>query len=97
MRHLATSEQVVFAREAARRTIVKHRGESWRSMRRHLRSEVLRYGDMSMYILLFRLALFILGWWLANNVSEPSSVMTSEEPWADQEQFEFESDEVDDA
>jgi hypothetical protein len=97
MKNIASSEQVVFAREAARRTLVACRGESRRTMRRHLRSEILRYGDMSMYILLFRLALFILGWWLANNVSEPSSVMTSAEPWADQEQFEFESDEVDDA
>lgn len=95
MKLTVTAEQVIIAREAARRAMERHPGGTRREFRRFLKVEVARYGDVSTYILLIRLALFILGWWLANKIAEPSSVMTAEEPWADQEHFTFDSEEED--
>jgi hypothetical protein len=95
MKITASAEQVIIAREAARRSLVINPRGTRREHRRFLKSEVARYGDIGMYILLIRLAMFIIGWWLANQVAEPSSVMTADEPWADQDQFTFESEEDD--
>ena len=97
MKLIANAGQVIVAREAARRALERHPDGTRREYRRFLQVEVARYGDISTYILLIRLALFILGWWLANKVVEPSSVMHAEEPWADQDHFTFDGEEEDDA
>lgn len=95
MKFTASADQVVIAREAARRVLVAHSDQSKRTMRRHLKTEISRYGSAAMFILLFRLAWFILEWYLSSKISEPSAVMTSNEPWAGQDKFEFESEDED--
>jgi hypothetical protein len=88
----ATSSQIVVAREAARKVLSSDvRGR--RAQRKAMKNEIAKVSSMATFILLFRLGMLILDWWLSSQKFSPSAVMTSDEPWADVEEFEFESSE----
>lgn len=88
----ATSSQVVVAREAARIVLLANvRGR--RAQRKAMKHEIAKVSSVATFILLFRLGMLILDWWLSSQKLIPSAVMTSDEPWAGVDEFEFESSE----
>jgi hypothetical protein len=88
----ATSSQIAVAREAAR-IVLSSEVRGRRAQRKAMKNEIAKVSSIATFILLFRLGMFILDWWMSAQKFSPSAVITSDEPWADVDEFEFESSE----